>query len=136
MRPRRRIVVDTNTLISRLLVPASVPGRAVRKAVDEEVLLVSEATLDELASVLARPKFDAYVSLEDRQHFILQVARIAEFVPVLRRVEACRDPKDDKILEVAINGDAEVIVTGDKDLLALHPFMQIPIIRPADFLDT
>lgn len=136
MRRRRRIVVDTNALISRLLVPGSVPGRVVRKAVDAEVLLVSEATLDELASVLAWPKFDAYVSLEDRRHFILQVARIAEFVPVLRRVEACRDASDDKILEVAINGDAELIVTGDNDLLALHPFMQIPIIRPAVYLET
>lgn len=136
MRHRRRVFVDTNALISRLLVPGSVPGRAVRKAVDEEVLLVSEATLDELATVLARPKFDAYVSLEDRRRFVLQLARIAEFVAVLRRVEACRDPNDDKFLEVAINGDAELIITGNNDLLALHPFMQIPIITPADFLET
>jgi putative PIN family toxin of toxin-antitoxin system len=136
MRRRRRIVVDSNALIRRLLLPASVPGRAVREAVDEGVLLVSEATLDELATVLARPKFDPYVPPEDRRRFLVQLARIAEFVPVLRRIEACRDPGDDKFLEVAINGDAELIVTGDQDLLALHPFMEIPIVNPADHLET
>lgn len=135
MRPRRRVVVDINALVSRLLVPGSVPGYAVRKVIDEAILLVSEATLGELASVLDRPKFDPYVSRDDRRRFIMQFARIAEFVPILRRIEACRDPKDDKFLEVAINGEAGLIVTGDSDLLTLHPFMQIPIISPADYLE-
>ena len=127
MRHWRGIVVDNNILISRLLVPGSVPGRAVPKAVDEAVLLVSEATLDELANILARAKCDLYVSLANRRRFILQFARIAELVPVLCRVEACRDPNEDKFLEVAINGDAELIMTGDRDLLALHPFMEIRV---------
>lgn len=52
----------------------------------------------------------------------------------LEQIEECRDPKDNKILEVAVEGKADVIVTGDKDLLVLHPFRGIPIIGPAEFL--
>ena len=63
MTTRQRLVVDTNALISRLIFPGSVPGRAVRKIVDEEQLLVSEATMLELVDVLARPKFDRYISV-------------------------------------------------------------------------
>ena len=80
MLDRERIVVDTNCLISRLLLPASVPGKAVRKAIDSGLLVVSEATMNELADVLARPKFDRYISLQDRQQFLRLLGRVAEFV--------------------------------------------------------
>jgi predicted nucleic acid-binding protein len=69
MKARKRIVIDTNALVSRLLLPRSIPGQAVRKAVDEGVLLVSDATLNELVDVLVRPKFDPYLSIEERQDF-------------------------------------------------------------------
>jgi putative PIN family toxin of toxin-antitoxin system len=134
MTRRERVVVDTNALISRLLLPGSVPGRAVRKAVDEGQLLVSEATLVELADTLARQKFDRYISLADRQEFLPLLGRVAEMVPITYAVRACRDPRDDKFLELAINGRASVIVTGDKDLLALDPFHDIPIVTPARYL--
>lgn len=134
MRVRRRVVVDTNALVSRLLIPDSLPARAVRKAVDEADLLASEATLDELVEVLARPKFDPYVTVEERQEFIRLLARVAEFVPVVHTVRACRDPRDDKFLALAVAGKADVIVTGDDDLLALHPFRGIAIQTPVDYL--
>ncbi len=98
IRTRQRVVVDTNALVSRLLLPFSVPGPAVRKAVDSSILLVSEATLNELADVLARPKFDRYFSLEDRLQFLRLLGRLAEFVPIVYPVRECRDPKDDKFL--------------------------------------
>jgi putative PIN family toxin of toxin-antitoxin system len=132
--PRERIVVDTNVLISRLLVPASVSGRALRRAVDSGQLVVSEATMEELATVLGRPKFDPYLSIADRQQFIRLLGRIAEMTPVVRVVRACRDPRDDKFLEVAVNGRADLIVTGDRDLLELDPFMGIGILTPAVYL--
>jgi putative PIN family toxin of toxin-antitoxin system len=94
----------------------------------------SDATLDELADVLARPKFDPYVTLEERQGFLQRLLRIAERVPILQQIQACRDPRDDKFLEVAINGEADMIITGDGDLLALHPFMGMPILTPLDYL--
>lgn len=129
-----RIVVDTNILVSHLLLADSVPARAVRKVVSEARLLVSDATMTELADVLARPKFDAYVSLEDRQQFIRLLGRIALMVPVIHTIRACRDPRDDKFLELAVNGEADLIVTGDQDLLALHPFRDVPIITPAAYV--
>jgi len=134
MRLRERLVTDTNALISRLLLPSSIPGQAVRKAVDNGLLLVSEATMEELADVLARPKFDRYISLEDRQQFLRLLGRLAEFLPIVYPVRACRDPKDDKFLEVALNGKAAVILSGDSDLLALHPWQGIPILSPAEYL--
>ncbi len=115
--------------------PASVPGRAVRKAVDEAQLLVSEATLEDVADVLARPKFDPYVSIADRQEFIRLLGRVAELVPITFTVRACSDPKDDKFLDLAINGRADLIITDDRDLLELNPFQDITIITPAEYLE-
>ena len=131
---RLRIVVDTNALVSRLLLPDSTACKAVEKAVREGTLLVSDATLDELADVLSRSKFDPYVTLEDRKQFIRLLGRISERVESVRRIRACRDPRDDKFLEVAVNGGSDLIISGDKDLLILNPFMGIPVISPSDFL--
>lgn len=133
MRDRRRVVVDTNTLVSRLLLPQSVPAQAVRKAGREGLLLVSHATMGELADVLTRPKFDHYVSVEDRRHFLRQLARAAEFVPIVYLVRECRDPRDDKFLEVALNGKADLILTGDADLLALNPWRGLRIVPPGEY---
>lgn len=134
MPDRPRIVVDTNVLVSRLLLPRSIPGEAVRRAVDRGILLLSEETLAELAGVLARPKLDPYVSVEERQQFLRLLGRIAEMVPVLHRVRACRDPQDDKLLEVAVNGRADLVVSGDADLLDMRSFRGIPILTPAAYL--
>lgn len=127
---KERIVADTNLLISRLMLPASVAGRAVRQAVDAGQLLVSEATMMELADVAGRAKFDPYLSIAEWQEFIRLLGRIAEMVPIVRVVRACRDPRDDKFLEAAVNGRADLILTGDHDLLALDPFMGIAILSP------
>lgn len=128
-----RIVADTNCLVSRLLLPQSVPARAVRKAVGEGQLLISDATFAELAAVLSRSKFDRYVSVEDRQEFIRVLGRVAERVQIISPVRVCRDPRDDKFLEVALNGAADRIVSGDKDLLALRRFRGIPIVTPREY---
>jgi len=134
MQARRRIVVDTNALVSRLLLPDSIPGQAVRKAVEEGDILMSESTLFELADVLGREKFNPYVSIQDREEFLRMLGRIVEMVTILHAVHDCRDVRDNQILEVAVNGQAQVIVTGDEDLLVLNPFRGIFILRPADYL--
>ena len=134
MTPRERIVVDTNVLISRLLLPGSVSDRAVRRAVDAGKLLVSVATMQELVDVVGRAKFDANLSVVDRQGIIRLLGRVVEIVPIMRVVRACRDPHDDKFLEVAVNGRADLIITGDRDLLALGPFMGIAILSPNLYL--
>jgi uncharacterized protein len=134
MKARERLVVDTNALISRLLLPGSIPGQAVRKAVAEDQLLASDDTIMELADVLARPKFDPYMTVEERRGFLRLLDRIAERIPITHVVRACRDPRDDKFLELAVNGAAQLIITGDGDLLALHPFRGIDILTPARYL--
>lgn len=90
--------------------------------------------MEELTDVLSRPKFDRYIDISDRQGFLRPLARMAEWVPIVQVIRACRDPRDDKFLELAINGEADLIVTGDADLLALHPFRRIPILAPAAYL--
>jgi putative PIN family toxin of toxin-antitoxin system len=134
MQAGERAVVDTGVLISRLLLPKSVPGQVVSKVVSYGRLLVSTAAVEELADVLARPKFDPYLTVAERQRFLRLVVRVAERVPIIHRIEACRDPKDDKFLELAINGKAAVLVTGDDDLLVLNPFRGLPILTPTDYL--
>jgi putative PIN family toxin of toxin-antitoxin system len=132
--PEQRVVLDTSALVSRLLLPGSVPAQAVGRAARDARLLVSRATLTELAEVLSRPKFDRYATISDRQQYLRLLCGIAEMIPVIRRVRACRDPRDDMFLEVALNGDASAIVTGDRELLALDPFRGIPILTPAQYL--
>ncbi len=132
--PRRRVVLDTNVLTSRLLAPRSTAAQAVRLATSRDSVLASDATLSELADVLARPKFDPYVSIEERRAFLRLFARVAEQVAILRPIRACRDPRDDKFLELAVNCGAAVIVTGDADLLVLDPFHSVRIVTPAAFV--
>ncbi len=128
-------VFDTNILISRLLTPGGVPAKAVDHALAGGILLVSEDTMNELARVLNRPKFDPYVSRENRRQFINLLGGVTRIVPIARRVHVCRDPKDDMFLDVALNGEAKAIITGDGDLLTLDPFHGVRIVTPADFLD-
>jgi uncharacterized protein len=132
--PSARVIVDTNVLISRLLIPHSVAGRAVSRLIKITRLLVSEDTLGELAQTIARDKFNPYVSLEDRQEFFRLYARLAEWVPISSTVRVCRDPRDDKFLELAVDGQAQMLVTGDKDLLALSPYRGIEVLTPAAVL--
>jgi putative PIN family toxin of toxin-antitoxin system len=129
-----RIVADTNVLVSRLILPQSLPAQAMRRAERQGQSLVSEATMYELADVLSRRKFNRYVSLADRKGFVRGLAELAEFVPIVQLVRECRDPRDDKFLEVALNGRADMIVTGDADLLAMRPWRRIAILSPTDYL--
>jgi len=129
-----RAVIDTNVLVSAVIFPNSVPRQAVRKALHDGILLFSDPTLNELKTVLFRSKIDRYVTREERAVFLAQLESVAEMVPTVQIVRECRDPKDDKFLEVALNGRADVIITGDADLLRMHPWRGIAILTPADYL--
>jgi uncharacterized protein len=115
-------------------VPDSIPAQAVRKAVEEGVILMSESTLYELAAVLGREKFDGYVGIQEREEFLQILGRIVEKVSILHAVHDWRDAQDNHILEVAVNGRAQIIVTGDEALLVLNPFRGISIMKPIDYL--
>ena len=132
---RERVVIDTNVLISGLLSATSNPAKALERVITGGQLVGTTETLRELVSKLASPKLDRYVSREHRDALLLRLAPLVEIVEVVQRVQACRDPRDDKFLEAAANGRADVLVTGDKDLLELDPFRGIAILTPAAYVD-
>lgn len=134
MTPERELVVDTNLWVSRLLVPEGLAAKAVDHALSWGVPLVSEATLLELSEVLSRPRFDRWVSLAERRQFIRLLGGIVRIVPITQHIHVCRDPKDDKFLDVALSGGATLLITGERDLLALNPFHEIEILTPQEFL--
>jgi putative PIN family toxin of toxin-antitoxin system len=131
---RQRIVIDTNVYVSRFIQPFSAPGRAVAKALKEDKTLVSIATWTELQAVLQRPKFAPYIQPGSVEPFLVDVLSVAIHIDIPTPIRACRDPRDDKFLEVAVHGRADVIVTGDRDLLDLNPFHGIEILTPAEYL--
>jgi putative PIN family toxin of toxin-antitoxin system len=129
-----RVVFDTNVVISAMLLPLSVSRRALDRAMREGHALISAATTTELDEVIRRPRFDKYLSEDERVEFLTTLVREAELVNVVERVTDCRDPRDNKFLELAISGHATHIVTGDSDLLVLNPFRGIVLVSPNAFL--
>ena len=128
-----RLVLDTNVLISAVLSPLGKPYACLRWVLDNATLIVSRALLEELETRLARPKFDKYLDPSKRRAVVADLALSAVQVE-LGTVRVCRDPDDDKLLEIAVVGRADFLVTGDRDLLILNPFQGIPILTPAEFL--
>ncbi len=130
-----RFVIDTNVIISFLLFYQSVPGQAVTKALRIGIVLRSDSTLSELARVLERPKFDRYLTRYERVVFLQRSIEETVHVNVQHPIVASRDVKDNKFLELAIAGQATCIITGDSDLLELHPFHSISMVTPAQFIE-
>ena len=124
---RERVVIDTNVLLSSLFFTASTPAQAVEKAVTKAQIVATTETLRERVEKLLLPKFDRYVRRERRDALLERVVSVVEIITVLQPIHVSRDPRDDKFLEAAVNGRADVIVTGDKDLLDLNPFLGIAI---------
>jgi putative PIN family toxin of toxin-antitoxin system len=131
-----RVVIDTGVVVSAVLIADSLPRRAFDEALRSGRVLVSEAIVVEVDEVLRRSKFNRYITEERRLEFLTALVRDAEVIEVTEKVNACRDPKDDKFLEVAINGSATHLISSDLDLLALHPFRGIPILTPRTFIET
>jgi putative PIN family toxin of toxin-antitoxin system len=117
-----RLVVDTNCFVS-----------VVRWIERHGGLLKSEATERQLLDVLSRPHILG-VTIPALREGIVRMLAAAELVSITERIVACRDPTDDKFLELAVNGHAELIVSGDGDLLMLNPFRDVPIVTPAAFV--
>lgn len=129
-----RVVFDTNVWISTTFWRESVPAQATQLARRRDKILMTFETLDEMGVVLKRPRFDRYLDLADRLDFLAKLSKDVIMIGTFEPIRACRDPKDDKFLEAAVWGNADCIITGDEDLLILHPFRGIRICTPADFL--
>lgn len=129
-----RVVIDTNVWISRLLIAESASAQAVDKALSQADVVVSDTTIEELSDVLSRAKFDQYVSLDDREHFLRHLLQVATMVSVISEVTDCADPSDNAFLALALDSESDLIVSGDADLLSLNPWRGIQIVSPSDFL--
>jgi len=134
MKAEFRSVFDTNVIVSALLQPRSVPRQALDRATGRGKMLLSTPVVEELDAVLRRGRFDRYLSESDRLEFLAALQRDAILIDVTGSAMGCRDPKDDKFLELAVGGDADCLVSGDRDPLTLHPFRSIPIMTPQAFL--
>jgi putative PIN family toxin of toxin-antitoxin system len=131
----RRFLLDTNVTVSAAIMPRSVPRRAFDKALDHGRPLMSGPILLEITEVLGRARFDRYASREHRDRFLATLVEQALFPSIREAFQVCRDPKDDKFLDLAVAGAATCLITGDADLLVLDPFHGIPIVTPRKFLD-
>ena len=129
-----RIVFDINVIVSALLFSDFVPGRAFKKGLIHGTILISGLLARELNQVLSRRKFDRYISQKERDEFLAAQIRSTDQIEITEYVRVCRDPCDNLVLEVAINGEASYIVSGDHDLLVLNPFRGVEILTPAEFL--
>lgn len=128
------IVFDATTLVSATFRRDGVPARAVRHALRSDRIAVSEAVLTELLDVLDRPRLARFVDPELRAELVGQLDALGVLFAPTETVADCRDAKDDKYLELALAADARMIVSGDADLLVLHPWRGVRILRPADYL--
>lgn len=135
---KKPIVIDTNVLVSALLFPASITAKAVTKALIEFNLFLSQQTLDEFVEVIQRRKFAKYFVNRENEisEFITDLMELSFIIDVTHKVTDCKDPKDNKFLEIALSANALYLVTGDKkDLIAMNPYHGIEIITAKEFLE-
>jgi uncharacterized protein len=128
------IVFDASAVVSAALREDGVPERALLRAEETDVFALSAEVEAEIAGVLGRPRFAAAVSAARRERIFDALRGRAVWFSPSERVADCRDAKDNKYLELALAAGAWAIVSGDADLLALHPWRGVRILRPADYL--
>lgn len=130
------IVLDASTVVSAALKEDRFPEQALLRAISEpNRIIISQEVEDEYREVLARSKFDRFVTIQRRRRILDIVLVKAERVEPIELVRECLDPQDDKYLSLAAAGRADVIISGDeKHLLPMHPWRGIPILRAAEYV--
>ena len=136
MNSRRRIVFDTNALISAAIRQHSVSNQALILAATQFEIVVSEATWTAFETRIERPKLFRYFgNLEaQREEVVKTIGRVVKHIVVQTAVTDCRDPDDNKFLALALDSLAELIITGDRDLLELHVWRGVQILTAGDFV--
>ena len=127
-------MLDASTLVSATFNRSGVPALAVEHAFATDRVAISEPVMTELLDVLHRPKVARFIRPDRRSELLGQLLALCLRVQPGERVTDCRDPKDDKYLELALAARAEQIVSSDADLLMLHPWRGIRVLRPAEYL--
>lgn len=132
-----RLVIDTNVLISAALSSTGAPARLVHLVLSQHQLVFSQATFDELRTRLYRPKFDRYLSLENRERLLHDFNASAHWVEIAESAHYCSDRDDDKFIETALVANAAFLVSGDKDLLEATGVPDgLRILTPAQAIET
>jgi putative PIN family toxin of toxin-antitoxin system len=131
-----RLVIDTNVWIAALLSPGGAARRTVDWVLEHDIdILMSEAAFAELVTRLERPKFDRYRNVESWNLFLSELVELSLWQEDSRSAEGIsRDADDDKFLSLAVIGQADAIISGDKDLLELGSHEGVPVLTPAQFL--
>lgn len=133
---KKPLVIDTNLLISAMISPNSIIHEVLEKALENYVIYNSQQTIDEFLEVAKREKFLRFFKdLSKRDSFIDFVIKSTKIIEPTHTVTDCRDPKDNKFLEIALTCQAVYLVSGDKDLLTLNPYQNIKIVTANEFLE-
>jgi len=123
-----RVVIDTNIWIG-FLIGKTLSGLSEAIMNNKVKILFSEELFDELVEVLQRPKFKKYFSQENIAELISLLYFKMEKIEITDYFIDCRDPKDNFLLDLCVSGNADYLITGDDDLLALNPFRSVKIIN-------
>jgi putative PIN family toxin of toxin-antitoxin system len=128
-----RVVFDTNIFISAFVIPGSLAEKAILKIIEEkDSLWISKDIIDEVLSVLSS-KFGR--DREGLSHVAVTLSELAELVKPARRIKLFRDEPDNRVLECAIYGKADLLVTGDKEILQLGEYRGVKIISLKEYLE-
>ena len=128
------IVFDASAVVSAALRADGIPERALLRAEAIDLFALSTLVEEEIVEVLNRPRFAQAVSAARRTAILDVLRRRAAWFTPSEPVTDCRDSKDNKYLELALAAGAGTIVSGDNDLLTLHPWRGVRILRSADYL--
>jgi len=127
-----RVVFDTNIYISALVIPGSQAEAAIFKIIEgTDTLIISREIIDEVLSVLA-VKFSR--DKDELPRVAVDLADLAELIKPDERINILKDKPDNRILECAVSGDADIIVTGDKEMLKLQEYKGVRIITLRDYI--
>ena len=126
-----RWVIDTNVLISAALSSKGIPAKLVRYCLENGALVFSSATFQELRTRLYRPKFDPYISIELRNQLLHDFNASAVWVEIGKVGKYCRDRDDDVFIETALQSKADLLISGDQDLLTVKPVKNMRIVSLA-----
>lgn len=131
-----KIVIDTNILISALGWKEGNPRKILKLCIEGKCLMITSPDLiNEFISVMGRPKFD-FISKEEKNEFILHLFQVSYLVEPKSKIDKIKqDPMDNIVLEAALEGKVNYIVSGDSHLLDLKRFRNIKIISTKNFLD-
>ena len=129
-----RIIIDTNLWISFLITKNFTRLDEIIFS-KKCVLIFSRELLEEFLTVAKRPKFRRFFSSSDIEEILETIQEYAEFIEVTSKTEVCKDPKDNFLLSLSLDGNADFLLTGDNDLLILTKFRKTSIITISDFLD-